>query len=103
MRATLAIIQHDLEMIIAQSRRAPEYPRSDNLLPVLTATTYTLGYAYQLQGNHAAASQAYTEVISISKSFGDSVYATWSRPGTGCRKPASHCGRDLPARPAIGM
>lgn len=75
MRATLAIIQHDAEAIITQSRRALEYLHPDNL-PLRTATTYTLGYAYQLQGDRAAASQAYTEVISISKSFGDSVYTT---------------------------
>jgi LuxR family maltose regulon positive regulatory protein len=73
MRATLAVIQHDVETIITQSRRALEYLHPDNL-PVRTATTWTLGYAYQLQGNRAAASQAYTEVISIGKSFGDSIY-----------------------------
>jgi LuxR family maltose regulon positive regulatory protein len=73
MRATLAVIQHDGETIITQSRRALEYLHPDNL-PVRTATTWTLGYAYQLQGDRAAASQAYTEVISIGKSFGDSIY-----------------------------
>src|SRR6266702_1961633 len=73
MRATLAVIQHDVETIITQSRRALEYLHPDNL-PVRTATTWTLGYAYQLQGNRAAASQAYTEVICIGKSFGDSIY-----------------------------
>jgi len=73
MRATLAVIQHDVETIITQSRRALEYLHPDNLL-VRTATTYTLGHAYQIQGDRAAASQAYTEIISISKSFGDSIY-----------------------------
>src|SRR5205807_16038 len=73
MRATLAVIQHDVETIITQSRRALEYLHPDNL-PVRTATTWTLGYAYQLQGDRAAASQAYIEVISIGKSFGDSIY-----------------------------
>src|SRR6266700_3322453 len=73
MRATLAVIQHDVETIVAQSRRALEYLHPDNL-PVRTATTWTLGYAYQLQGDRAAASQAYTEVISTGKSFGDSIY-----------------------------
>jgi len=67
MRATLAIIPHDVEAIIAQSRRALEYLRPDNL-PVRTATTFTLGYAYQLRGGRAAARRAYTEVLS----FGDS-------------------------------
>lgn len=73
MRATLAVIQHDVDTIIAQSRRALKYLHSNNL-PVRTATTWTLGYAYQLQGNRAAASQAYTEVISIGESFGKSIY-----------------------------
>ncbi len=75
MRATLAVIQHDVETIITQSRRALEVLHPDNLT-VRTATTWTLGYAYQLQGDRAAASQAYTEVISIGKSFGDSIYTT---------------------------
>ena len=82
MRATLAIIQHDADTIIAQSRRALEYLHPDNL-PLRTATTYTLGYAYQLQGDRAAARQAYTEVISISKSFGESVYTTAATLGLG--------------------
>src|SRR3989454_2652724 len=73
MRATLAVIQHDGETIITQSRRALEYLHEGNL-PVRTATTWTLGYAYQLQGDRAAASQAYTEVIATGKSFGDSIY-----------------------------
>ena len=73
MRATLAVIQHDAETIIAQSRRALEYLHPDNL-PLRTATTWTLGHAHQLQGNRAAARRAYDEVISTGKSFGDSVY-----------------------------
>ena len=73
MRATLAVIQHDGATIITQSRRALEYLHPDNL-PVRTATTWTLGYAYQLQGDRAAASQAYSEVIAIGKSSGDSIY-----------------------------
>ena len=82
MRATLAIVQHDADTIIAQSLRALEYLHPDNL-PIRTATTYTLGYAYQLQGDRAAARQAYTEVISISQSFGDSVYTTAATLGLG--------------------
>jgi LuxR family maltose regulon positive regulatory protein len=73
-RATLAIIQHDPETIIAQSRRALEYLHPDNL-PIRTATTYTLGHAYQLQGDRPAARRAYSEVLSISKPNGDSIYA----------------------------
>jgi LuxR family maltose regulon positive regulatory protein len=72
-RATLAVIQHDVKTIITQSHRALEYLHPDNLL-VRTATHWTLGYAYQLQGDRSAARQAYTEVIATGKSFGDSIY-----------------------------
>lgn len=67
MRATLAIITHDVETIIAQSRRALEYLRPGNL-PGRAAAAFTLGYAHQLRGDRAAAREAYTEVLS----FGDS-------------------------------
>ncbi len=73
MRATLAVMQHDVETIITQSRRALEHLPPGNL-PLRTAATWTLGYAYQLQGDRAAASQAYSEIIASGKSSGDSVY-----------------------------
>ena len=73
-RATLAIIQHDVETIIAQSRQALEHLHPDNLL-FRSAAAWTLGFAYHLQGDRAAAGQSYTEVISLSKSFEDSIYA----------------------------
>lgn len=68
-RATVAVTQHDLETIITQSQRALEYLHPRNL-PVRTATTWTLAYAYQLQGNRAAAGQAYAEAITISQAIG---------------------------------
>jgi LuxR family transcriptional regulator, maltose regulon positive regulatory protein len=74
MRATLAVIVHDADAIIAQSRRALEYLHPDNL-HVRAATTWSLGAAYQLRGDRAAAGQAFAEVLSISQSLGDSVYA----------------------------
>jgi LuxR family transcriptional regulator, maltose regulon positive regulatory protein len=73
LRATLAVIEHDAETSIAESRRALQYLHPDNL-PLRTATTWTLGHAHQLQGNRPAASRAYAEVISTGKSIGDSVY-----------------------------
>src|SRR6266536_3170409 len=69
-RAMMAVPANQVEIILAQSRRALEYLHPNNL-PVRTATTWTLGYAYQLQGDRAAASQAYTEVISISQASGN--------------------------------
>jgi LuxR family transcriptional regulator, maltose regulon positive regulatory protein len=81
-RATLAVIQQDVETIIAQSRRALEYLHPDNL-PVRTATTWTLGQAYQLQGDHAAASQAYSEAIAISEAIGHSIITIMATTGLG--------------------
>ncbi len=69
-RAMLAVPWHEAETIITQSRRALEYLHPDNL-PLRTTTTWTLGFAYQLQGERAAASQAYSEAISISQASGN--------------------------------
>ena len=41
------------------------------------------GYAYQLQGDRAAASRAYTEAIAISQSFGNSIYTIAATIGLG--------------------
>src|ERR687897_306508 len=81
-RATLAVIQQDVETIIAQSRRALRYLHPDNL-PVRTATTWTLGNAYQLRGDRAAASQAYSEAIAISEAIGHSIITIMATTGLG--------------------
>ena len=81
-RATLAVVEHDVETIIAQSRRALEYLHPDNL-PVRTATTWTLGHAYHLQGNRVAASQAYDEAIAISESIGHIIITIMATLGLG--------------------
>jgi LuxR family transcriptional regulator, maltose regulon positive regulatory protein len=75
LRATVAVIQHDVATLLAQSRRALEFLHPDNL-PLRTAANYTLGHAYQLQGDRAAASRAYADVIASSTSFGASIYTT---------------------------
>ena len=71
----MAVNQHDVETLLAQSLRALEFLHPDNL-PLRTAANFTLGHAYHLKGDRAAATRAYTEVISISKSFGPSIYTT---------------------------
>jgi LuxR family transcriptional regulator, maltose regulon positive regulatory protein len=81
-RATLAVTQHQVETIIAQSRRALEYLHPDNLA-VRTATTWTLGYAYHLQGDRVAASRAYTEAIAISESIGHFIITIMATTGLG--------------------
>ncbi len=81
-RALLAATQYQVETIIAQSRRALEYLHPDNL-PVRTATTWKLGWAYQLRGDRAAASQAYTEAIAISQASGNNIIYISATTGLG--------------------
>ena len=71
-RAMIAIPQNQVETVITQSRRALEYLHPDNL-SVRTTTTWTLGYAYQLQGNRKAAIQAHSEALSISQESGNTM------------------------------
>ncbi|HEY0604095.1 MAG TPA: LuxR C-terminal-related transcriptional regulator [Herpetosiphonaceae bacterium] len=73
LRATVAVIQQDGAAIVAQSQRALEFLHPDNR-PLRTAATWSLGYAYQLQGDRAAASRAYHDVIASGELFGDSSY-----------------------------
>ena len=81
-RATVAVTQHQGATIIVQSRRALEYLHPDNL-PVRTATTCMLGYAYQLQGDRAAASRAYTESLAISQAIGHTIITIMATIGIG--------------------
>ena len=76
------LTQNQVETIIAQSRRALEYLHPDNLA-FRTSTIWTLGYAYQLQGDRAAASQAYTEAISISQASGNIITTIVATIGLG--------------------
>jgi LuxR family maltose regulon positive regulatory protein len=81
-RAMLAAGHGHVETIIAQSRRALEYLHPDNLA-VRTATTWKLGYAYQLQGDRAAASRAYSETMSISQASGNIIFDALATIGLG--------------------
>ena len=74
-RATLALTQYRIEDIITQSRRALAYLPAGNLAFRFTAI-WTLGIAYQLQGDRAAAGRAYTEALSISQMSGDNFSMT---------------------------
>jgi len=69
-RATLALTPYQPETVLAQSRRALEYLAPENLFSRATAQ-WTLGVAYQLQGDRAAARGAYTEVIENSQASED--------------------------------
>ena len=71
-RAMIAIPQNQVDDIITQSRRALEYLSPENL-SVRTTTTWTLGYAYQIQGDRIAALQAHREALSISQASGNTM------------------------------
>ncbi|UVI33733.1 LuxR C-terminal-related transcriptional regulator [Paenibacillus spongiae] len=81
-RATMAVSRHQANAIMTESRRALEYLHPDNL-PVRTATAWTLGYAYQLQGDRAAAVEAYTEALSGSQKIGHTMIAIMAALGLG--------------------
>ena len=74
LRAMMAVPQHQVETIIAQARRALELLHPDNLTYRIAAN-WTLGYAYEIQGDRAAASRAYNEVISNSQVSGNFMFA----------------------------
>ena len=69
-RATLALTRYQPEAMITQARRALEYLPPDSLFSRIRAI-FTLGFAYQVQGDRAAAGQAYTEAIAISQASGN--------------------------------
>jgi LuxR family maltose regulon positive regulatory protein len=69
----LAVIQHDPETIITQSRQALQHLHPDNLL-FRSAAAITLGVAYNFRGDRPAASQSFIEVLSLTESFEHSIY-----------------------------
>jgi LuxR family maltose regulon positive regulatory protein len=81
-RAVLALSQYQGETMLAQSRRALEYLHPNNLAFRTTATR-TLGFAYQLQGDRAAARRAYTEAIALSQASGNIIFTLMATIGLG--------------------
>ncbi len=69
-RAMLGVVKNEVDRIITQSRLALELLYPDNA-PMRTTTTWTLGYAYQVQGKRAAAIEAYAETITQSQKSGN--------------------------------
>jgi len=69
-RAILALTQYQTSIILAQSRRALEYLQTDNLSSRATAT-WTLGFAYLLQGDRTTARQSYMESIKLGQECGN--------------------------------
>ena len=88
-RATAAVNQNQVETIIDQSRRALEYLHPNNLA-FRTSTICKLGYVYHLQGDRAAARQAYTEVISIGQASGNMIFTLLATIGLGVLQEAEN-------------
>jgi LuxR family maltose regulon positive regulatory protein len=66
----LGVVKNEVDRIITQSHLALELLHRDNA-PMRTTTTWTLGYAYQIQGKRAAAREAYAETIAQSQKSGN--------------------------------
>jgi LuxR family maltose regulon positive regulatory protein len=112
-RAMLAVPANKLETIIAQSHRALEYLRPSNLAS-RTSVLWTLGFASFLQGDRAAARQAYTEAISLSHAADNFILYIGATIGLGAIQEADtqlylaaetyrrvlHLAGDLPQPPA---
>jgi LuxR family maltose regulon positive regulatory protein len=69
-RVTLSLTRYQPEALITQAHRALEYLHPDNL-PSRVRAIWTLGFAYQVQGDRAAARQAFTEAVAISQASGN--------------------------------
>jgi LuxR family maltose regulon positive regulatory protein len=81
-RATLAVSQHQVDAIIAESKRALAFLHPNNL-PVRSAATWALGYANQLKGDRAAAKEAYGEALTISRMIGHYIIRIMATLGIG--------------------
>ncbi len=68
-RATLAVSQYRMDEAIQQAERALEYLPPENLA-ARGITNWTLGAAHQDRGDRTAATQAFSEAISTSRSIG---------------------------------
>jgi LuxR family transcriptional regulator, maltose regulon positive regulatory protein len=68
-RATMALTRYQPEAMVTQARRALEYLDPQN--PMRSRATWTLGFAYEVRGDRAAAYQAYSEAITSSQAYGN--------------------------------
>jgi LuxR family maltose regulon positive regulatory protein len=73
-RAMSAIPQFNVPEMMIQAHRALELLHPANL-SVRAAATWTLGLAYQYQGNNAAAVETYNEAMAISEATGNIMFA----------------------------
>jgi len=68
-RVFVALSRHQADRMIAESKRALEYLPEDDL-PGRSAVAGTLGYAYEVLGDRAAAKKAYAEALPLSRATG---------------------------------
>lgn len=69
-RATLALTRYQMDITVAEARRALEYLHPDNRRSRFTAI-WTMALACQLMGDRASASRGYSEALSINHACGD--------------------------------
>ncbi len=81
-RGLLAATQYDVQGIIQQSQKALDYLHETSTA-VRTATTWKLGLAYQMQGQRAAARQAYQDAIAMCEASGNVFINTVATTGLG--------------------
>ncbi|ANY75467.1 hypothetical protein BBD41_24460 [Paenibacillus ihbetae] len=82
-------IDHAIDQVIVQARRALSYLRPDNL-PVRTAAAWMLGVASQRRGVYSDARDAYNEVITNSRMMGHRLMAVMAIMGLGQIEEAEH-------------
>jgi LuxR family transcriptional regulator, maltose regulon positive regulatory protein len=81
-RATLALTQYQIDAMIIQSRRALEYLHPGDL-PFRATANWSMGYAYQLQGDRVAARRAITESLSLGQAAGNTFTTILAAIGLG--------------------
>jgi LuxR family maltose regulon positive regulatory protein len=81
-RATLAVVRYDPDVAIVQARRALEHLHPDNSAS-RTRAIWSLGAAYQLQGDRAIARQVYREAMAIRQKPGDTYFTIMATTGLG--------------------
>ncbi len=79
-RATLAVIGYDPDAATVQAGRALEYLHPDNSAS-RTRAIWALGFAYQLQGDRAAARKVYREAMAIRQKPGDIYFTIMATTG----------------------
>ena len=81
-RSTLAATRQQIPALITHSHEALALLKPDNLA-FRTSTNWKLGFAYQLQGDYAAARHAYNEVVATGQLTGNVIFTAMALIGLG--------------------